>query len=111
MSARADFGRSLFERLNSIGHSKRILDMQYRMHPLISLLPNSEFYGNQILDAPNVKNKRYRKYFLLGQLFGPYSFINVSCGREETVSFTYSYKNMVEAAMVTKIIRKLFKGV
>ncbi|XP_043810300.1 uncharacterized protein LOC110608878 isoform X1 [Manihot esculenta] len=110
VSARADFGRSLFERLNSIGHSKQNLDMQYRMHPLISLLPNSEFYGNQILDAPNVKNKRYRKYFLLGPLFGPYSFINVSCGREETVSFTYSYKNMVEVAMVTKIVRKLFKA-
>ncbi|KAJ9145900.1 hypothetical protein P3X46_028228 [Hevea brasiliensis] len=109
-SARAGFGRSLFERLISIGHSKHILDMQYRMHPLISLLPNSEFYGNQILDAPNVKNKRYKKCIRLLPLFGPYSFINVSCGREEMDSFTCSFKNMVEVAMVTKIIRKLFKA-
>ncbi|KAF2290039.1 hypothetical protein GH714_001200 [Hevea brasiliensis] len=109
-SARAGFGRSLFERLISIGHSKHILDMQYRMHPLISLLPNSEFYGNQILDAPNVKNKRHKKCIRLLPLFGPYSFINVSCGREEMDSFTCSFKNMVEVAMVTKIIRKLFKA-
>ncbi|KDP31591.1 hypothetical protein JCGZ_14816 [Jatropha curcas] len=52
VSGRAAFGRSLFERLLSIGHSKHILNMQYRMHPFISYLPNSEFYCNQISNAP-----------------------------------------------------------
>ncbi|KAK9950673.1 hypothetical protein M0R45_006150 [Rubus argutus] len=39
ISSKADFGRSLFERLAKLGHKKHLLNVQYRMHPSISLFP------------------------------------------------------------------------
>ncbi|KAJ0897870.1 putative P-loop containing nucleoside triphosphate hydrolase, DNA2/NAM7 helicase, helicase [Helianthus annuus] len=70
------FGRSLFARLSSLGHSMHLLNVQYRMHPSISFFPNCKFYQNRILDAENVMRKSYEKQYLSGPMFGPYSFIN-----------------------------------
>ncbi|XP_039041017.1 uncharacterized protein LOC120179508 [Hibiscus syriacus] len=58
VSSEAGFGRSLFQRLTTLGHSKHLLNIQYRMHPSISFFPNSSFYNNQILDAIDVKHIR-----------------------------------------------------
>ncbi|VAH34933.1 unnamed protein product [Triticum turgidum subsp. durum] len=58
------FGRSLFARLSSLGHEKYLLNMQYRMHPSISIFPNSSFYGGQLLDAPSVMQKEHQKKYL-----------------------------------------------
>ncbi|WRX13993.1 DNA2/NAM7 helicase-like, partial [Theobroma cacao] len=52
VSDEAGFGRSLFQRLTTLGHSKHLMNIQYRMHPSISCFPNARFYSNQILDAP-----------------------------------------------------------
>ncbi|KAL8479576.1 hypothetical protein ACS0TY_026464 [Phlomoides rotata] len=108
LSEEAGFGRSLFERLSSMGHSKHLLNIQYRMHPSISRFPNSNFYDNQILNAPNVRSKSYERCYLQGRMFGPYSFINVCDGREE-LDDGHSIRNMVEVAVILKILRKLFK--
>ncbi|KAM1067711.1 hypothetical protein ACFX2J_022665 [Malus domestica] len=109
VSYKAGFGRSLFERLSSMGHSKHLLNMQYRMHPSISSFPNSRFYNNQILDAPNVKRRSHEKRYLPGPMFGPYSFINVIDGREEKDEDEHSLKNMVEVAIALKILQNLYK--
>lgn len=92
------------------GFSKHFLNVQYRMHPFISSFPNSEFYGGQVLDAPNVRSKGYNKLYLSGPLFGPYSFINLSCGKEEMDDDHYSWKNMLEVAVVLKIVENLYEG-
>ncbi|XP_068336676.1 uncharacterized protein [Pyrus communis] len=110
VSYEAGFGRSLFERLSSMGHYKHLLNMQYRMHPSISSFPNSSFYYNQILDAPNVKRRSHEKHYLPGSIFGPYSFINVIDGREEKDEDGHSLKNMVEVAIIWKILRNLYKS-
>ncbi|EEF38948.1 conserved hypothetical protein [Ricinus communis] len=109
VSARAGFGRSLFERLTSFGCSKHTLNKQYRTHPLISSFPNFKFYANQIWDAPYVRNKSFLKCFLPDPVFGPYSFINISCGNEELDSLRCSFKNMAELATMMKIVQILFK--
>ncbi|RAL48322.1 hypothetical protein DM860_005746 [Cuscuta australis] len=93
------FGRSMFERLSSLGHPKLMLDVQYRMHPAISRFPNSSFYHNQLLDAPNVQCKTYERQYLQGKMFGPYSFINVPSGKEEVDDVGHSRRNMVEVAL------------
>ncbi|KAJ4974780.1 hypothetical protein NE237_007954 [Protea cynaroides] len=108
ISGDAEFGRSLFERLVSLGHKKHLLNIQYRMHPSISLFPNTEFYKEQILDAPNVKERSHERQFLHGSIYGPYSFINVAYGREENVG--HGMKNMVEVAVVSEIVKLLFKA-
>ncbi|KAK7359560.1 hypothetical protein VNO77_01521 [Canavalia gladiata] len=110
VSLEAGFGRSLFERLSSLGHPNHFLNIQYRMHPAISSFPNSHFYLNQILDAANVQSKNYRKQYLLGPIFGPYSFINIVGGSEEFDDDGRSRKNMVEVAVVLKIIKSCFKA-
>jgi superfamily I DNA and/or RNA helicase len=91
-----------------LGHQKRLLNVQYRMHPSISLFPNREFYDKQISDAPNVKGRDYEKRFLRGSMYSSYSFISVAHGKEE-FGLGYSKKNMVEAAVVSEIVGNLFK--
>ncbi|KAK2989326.1 hypothetical protein RJ640_017983, partial [Escallonia rubra] len=103
-----EFGRSLFERLVLLGHAKHLLNVQYRMHPSISLFPNEEFYDKQILDGPNVKERTYDMRFLNGSMFGSYSFINVAKGREEFGN-GHSPRNMVEVAVVAEIVAGLYK--
>ncbi|CAA0833261.1 P-loop containing nucleoside triphosphate hydrolases superfamily protein [Striga hermonthica] len=110
LSEDAGFGRSLFERLSSLGHSKHLLNVQYRMHPSISRFPNSNFYLNQILDAPYVKSPTYERRFLQGRMFGPYSFINVRGGKEELDDVGHSRRNMVEVAVIVKLVQKLYKA-
>ncbi|KAL9993742.1 putative P-loop containing nucleoside triphosphate hydrolase, DNA2/NAM7 helicase, helicase [Helianthus debilis subsp. tardiflorus] len=61
MSAKWEFGRSLFGRLSLLGHPKKLLNVQYRMHLSISLFSNREFYYNQIMDEEYVKSESYEK--------------------------------------------------
>ncbi|CAN6933540.1 unnamed protein product [Brassica oleracea] len=97
------FGRSLFERLAILKHKKYLLNIQYRMHPSISIFPNREFYGMQIQDAPTVKQRNYTKQYLPGKMYGPYSFINIAHG-EEQYGQGRSLRNNVEVAVVSDII-------
>ncbi|KAH7570758.1 hypothetical protein JRO89_XS05G0178400 [Xanthoceras sorbifolium] len=110
VSNEAGFGRSLFERLSTLGHSKHLLNIQYRMHPSISFFPNTQFYHNQILDGPNVRKKSYEKHYLPGPMFGPYSFIHIVNGREEFDDVGRSCRNLVEVSVVLKILQNLYKG-
>ncbi|CAN0905500.1 Probable helicase MAGATAMA 3 [Linum grandiflorum] len=82
-SREAGFRRSMFERLTSLQHHVHLLNIQYRMHPSISYFPNLMFYSGTIQDGDNVRSRNYQKYYLLGPMFGPYSFMNVNDGREE----------------------------
>ncbi|KAL0731257.1 hypothetical protein Bca4012_027351 [Brassica carinata] len=107
IASAADLGRSLFERLVLLGHEKQLLNMQYRMHPSISVFPNREFYGMRILDAPSVRVRSYVKRFLPGKMYGPYSFINIPYGREQ-FGQGYSLKNILEVSVVDEIVSKLY---
>ncbi|KAJ9679683.1 hypothetical protein PVL29_021572 [Vitis rotundifolia] len=109
ISEEAKFGRSLFQRLVLLGHRKHLLNLQYRMHPSISLFPSREFYDNLILDAPNVKERKYKRSYLHGNMYGSYSFINVAYGKEEFDN-RYSTRNMVEVVVVSEMVATLAKG-
>ncbi|KAL6882571.1 hypothetical protein ACP4OV_011261 [Aristida adscensionis] len=101
------FGRSLFERLSSLGHRKHLLNVQYRMHPGISIFPNISFYNGKISDAPCVRQKEYQKKYLPGPMFGPYSFINIEEGSEDFDELGRSRKNLFEVVVVQEILRNL----
>ncbi|XP_047063771.1 helicase sen1-like [Lolium rigidum] len=103
VSDNALLGRSLFERLSLLGHKKHLLNMQYRMHPSISIFPNIRFYDKQILDGPNVTQAGHERGYLSGAKYGPYSFININ-GREDRGR---SKRNMAEVAAILKILRSL----
>ncbi|XP_062076348.1 uncharacterized protein LOC133781392 [Humulus lupulus] len=110
VSEKAGFGRSLFERLSSQNHPKQLLNMQYRMHPSISMFPNSLFYRSQLLDAASVKMKSYERSYLPGPMFGSYSFINIIGGREQKDGDGRSRKNLVEVAVIMRILQKLYQA-
>ncbi|KAF8031623.1 hypothetical protein BT93_D0747 [Corymbia citriodora subsp. variegata] len=108
ISNTAGFGRSLFERLSSLDYSRQLFNIQYRMHPSISLFPTSKFYHNQIVDGPNVKSKDYRKSYLPWPMFGPYSFINITDGQEQIGDDGCSLRNPVEVEVISRIVRNLY---
>ncbi|XP_010068664.3 uncharacterized protein LOC104453580 [Eucalyptus grandis] len=110
LSNQAGFGRSLFERLSSLGYSRQLFNIQYRMHPSISLFPTSKFYQKQILDGPNVKSKSYRKSHLPWPMFGPYSFINIPDGEEQIGDDGCSLRNPVEVEVISRIVRNLYRA-
>uniref|UniRef100_A0ACD5UEM4 Uncharacterized protein n=1 Tax=Avena sativa TaxID=4498 RepID=A0ACD5UEM4_AVESA len=101
------FGRSLFARLSSLGHEKHLLNMQYRMHPSISIFPNTSFYGGELLDAPSIMQKEHQKKYLPGSMFGPYSFFNIEDSWEDVDELSHSRKNMVEVAVIQEILQNL----
>nr|GMC57397.1 probable helicase MAGATAMA 3 [Ipomoea batatas] len=105
---KAGFGRSLFERLVKLGHKKHLLNIQYRMHPSISLFPNKKFYKGKVMNGPKVRDTRYEKRFLKGDMFGPYSFINISNGKED-LDEKSSTKNMAEVSAVAELIAMLYR--
>ncbi|KAM7258275.1 hypothetical protein ACFE04_014016 [Oxalis oulophora] len=109
VSAKACYGRSFFERISSLNHSRHLLNMQYRMHPSIISFPNSQFYRNRIFDAPNVRSQSYHKNYLSSPLFGQYSLINISCSIEGMDPVQSSHEHILEVAVVMKILHKLRK--
>ncbi|XP_065006947.1 uncharacterized protein LOC135637969 [Musa acuminata AAA Group] len=107
VSKDAGFGVSLFERLSSVGQRKHLLNMQYRMHPSISLFPNFRFYKKQILDGPNVEGINYNKNYK-DLKFGAYAFLNVADGIEEVDEHGNSKRNLVEVVVVLHLVQRLF---
>lgn len=103
-----EFGRSLFQRLVLLGYKKHLLNVQYRMHPSISLFPNKEFYEELLSDAPTVRERSYHRHFIEGKIYASYSFINIAKGKEQ-YGRGHSFKNIVEAAAISEIIGSLEK--
>jgi len=106
---RAEFGRSLFARLVMLGYKKHMLNVQYRMHPSISIFPSKEFYNKKLSDSQMVREISYNKRFLGGKMYGSYSFINISKGKEQC-NHDHSLKNVIEAAAISEIIGRIQKG-
>jgi superfamily I DNA and/or RNA helicase len=99
------YARSLFERLQSLGHPYRLLDVQYRMHPAISAFPNKQFYNHKLKNGNNVVGENYEKNSYQKDMFGPYAFINIPDGTE--VNAGSSKKNVLEAELVLHLIRRV----
>lgn len=47
----ANYGQSLFQRLQRGGHPKLMLDTQYRMHPAIASFASARFYNGILRQA------------------------------------------------------------
>lgn len=102
------YGRSLFERLQSLGHPVHLLNVQYRMHPEISKFPNAQFYGGNVQDGRNVMME---PYLTEHDFLGPYKFINVWDGREQRdEGRSKSWMNLVEVEIVVLLIARIHEG-
>lgn len=76
-AARFGYDQSLFVRMQQ-NHPKSVhlLDMQYRMHPEISMFPSKEFYEGQLQDGKDMVTLRQRPWHE-SALLGPYRFFDV----------------------------------
>ncbi|KAG0608710.1 hypothetical protein M758_8G126400 [Ceratodon purpureus] len=102
------YGRSLFERLQSLGHPVHLLNVQYRMHPEISKFPNAQFYGGNVQDGRNVTME---PYLTEHDYSGPYKFINVRDGREQRdEGRSKSWTNLVEVEIVVLLIARIHEA-
>ena len=104
LNERHGYGRSLFDRLLHHDFPSSLLNIQYRMHPEISLWPNREFYKNSIIDGDNVRSDSYNKYW--HETFPPFSIYDVR-GDEE--SYLQSKLNRLEVNATASIVRAIYK--
>lgn len=57
-AVRAGLRMSLFERLQRAGHVPCLLDLQYRMHPLIAQFPSAAFYDSKLRSAASPDDRQ-----------------------------------------------------
>lgn len=104
-AVQANFQRSLFKRLQDAGYPVHILQVQYRMNPIISSFASQTFYDGRIEDGPDVKEQTERPFHKHAAL-GPLTFLNVD-GKEETPAGSSSICNHAECDMVLALIQCL----
>jgi hypothetical protein len=97
--------KSLHERLMyDCGYEHIMLDVQYRMNPMISSFPSFQFYGSKLTNGANVARNDYAAtYSILNRR--PYTFLQV-VGVEEH-GFGGSYRNPIEASVVAELVSDL----
>lgn len=78
------------------------------MIPCISLFPNAQFYDRKILHSSNVLSPSYDKDYTC-LLYGSYTLINVTDGREDKEGTGNSRRNMVEVVVVLHLIQTIFR--
>ncbi|POR34180.1 Helicase SEN1 [Tolypocladium paradoxum] len=82
-AARFGYDQSLFVRMQQ-NHPKSVhlLDMQYRMHPEISMFPSREFYEGQLQDGQDMLQLRQKPWHQ-SALLGAYRFFDVEGVQEK----------------------------
>ncbi|XP_019462940.1 PREDICTED: uncharacterized protein LOC109361863 [Lupinus angustifolius] len=96
-------------RVTPAGQRKILLQSQRT--PKVMLLPKILVHKEvQLVESFSQYTLHYRMQYLTGPIFGPYSFINVVDGVQEFDDSRHSWKNMVEVALVIKILQKCCKA-
>ena len=97
---------SLLERLYDLGYPSLLLDTKYRMHPGISLFPNTEFYGEKMKDGISEEDRVLVLGFDWPNAKIPVAFVQVS--GEECL---WESSNIIELKWIKYIVRyeRLFK--
>ncbi|KAF4975965.1 hypothetical protein FZEAL_7317 [Fusarium zealandicum] len=101
-AAKFGYDQSLFVRMQQ-NHPKSVhlLDMQYRMHPEISMFPSREFYEGQLQDGQNMMELRQQPWHK-SELLSPYRFFDVQ-GVQERGERGRSLVNTKELAVAMQL--------
>lgn len=99
----------MFERFIQCGVEKVMLEIQYRMEPLIREFPSKQFYEGRLQDDPSISQ---RSSLLLGKktlshlqsMLGTMMFHDLTFSQED--SSETSKSNNDEAEFVCKLIKK-----
>ena len=103
----AGLNKSLFERMMLVAESC-LLEIQYRMHPMISEFPSNNFYEGKLKTVPNIK-RPINTEFSWPKRSNPLFFCHIN-GMEEIPPTGVSFLNREEAQFVIKMIDNLKKA-
>ncbi|KAH7304941.1 SEN1 N terminal-domain-containing protein [Stachybotrys elegans] len=107
-AARFGYDQSLFVRMQqNHPQSVHLLDMQYRMHPEISMFPSKEFYEGQLQDGQDMLQLRQQPWHR-SALLGPYRFFDVQ-GVQERGHRGQSLVNMKELEVALQMYDRFSK--
>jgi regulator of nonsense transcripts 1 len=107
-AAKIGLSRSLFERLILVGVRPLRLQVQYRMHPCLSVFPSNTFYEGSLQNGVGMfERTRSNLVFPWPDASSPMAFLNCSGGSEEISSSGTSYLNRFEAVLCEKIVTRL----
>ena len=107
-AASYNYEQSLFVRMQK-NHpdSVYMLDVQYRMHPMISKFPSSEFYNSKLKDGDGMLELNTRPWHKDPPLT-PYRFFDI-LGKHEKNELTRSLFNTDEAIVALQLTDKLMQ--
>ncbi|OBA19707.1 hypothetical protein METBIDRAFT_12760 [Metschnikowia bicuspidata var. bicuspidata NRRL YB-4993] len=102
------YEESLFVRMqrNNSG-SIYLLDVQYRMHPEISVFPSAQFYNSRLSDGDGMQEKNQRLWHSNFPLT-PYRFFDI-VSRQQQNQQTKSFFNTAEARVALELVETLMK--
>lgn len=103
LAQKMGYGRSLFDRLLKHNIPSTLLNIQYRMHPNISLWPNNQFYKSLLINGDNVMSDEYTKHW--HAFLPPFSVYDVK-GTEEK-NPRGSTLNRIEVNVAIQVIKAL----
>jgi len=107
-AANGGLSQSLFERLVVLGIRPFRLEVQYRMHPLLSKFPSNFFYEGSLQNGVSGDDRKLSIDFPWPQPDIPMMFY-IATGQEEIAGSGTSFLNRTEAACVEKIATKFLK--
>jgi regulator of nonsense transcripts 1 len=107
--ANAGLKVSLFERLVKIGVKPIMLQVQYRMHPELSVFSSNTFYEGELQNGISAIDRESKADFRWPNPNKPILFWHVR-GYEEISASGTSYLNRTEAEKINIIIKEMIEG-
>lgn len=108
--AAAGLSSSMFERLIALGLRAHRLQVQYRMHPVLSAFSSNIFYEGSLQNGVSPVDRVMADMdFPWPNIEKPMFFLNI-CGSEELAGSGTSFLNRAEATVVEKITTQLLKA-
>ncbi|KAG7664856.1 SEN1 [[Candida] subhashii] len=105
-AASYNYEQSLFVRMQKNNPSSvYLLDVQYRMHPMISRFPSAEFYKSKLKDGEGMEEKTTRPWHAELPLT-PYRFFDI-LSKHERDKTSKSLFNQEEARVALELVEKL----
>lgn len=109
-AAKAGLKMSLFERLIKLKIKPHMLQVQYRMHPMLSEFPSNTFYNGNLQNGVSADERiHYSVNFNWPNQNKPMFFYHIH-GQEEFSASGTSYLNRREAEFIEKCVTALLKS-
>lgn len=109
-AGKAGLNQSLFERMVALGVKPVRLQVQYRMHPILSEFPSNTFYDGTLQNGVTQAEREMLAIDFPWPVASKPMMFYISSGAEELSASGTSYLNRTEASNVEKVVTRFLKG-